>query len=515
MSASVTGDAAGVLVDPAIVRPGTVVGGRYRILQQLGTGGFGTVFKAADERMHDQSVAVKMLNVVSDAAREELREEIRQLSSVNDPYVLRTTDWGLHGDSLFMVTEFVEGETLTSMMTKRREAFEAAGGQGHFRFEPVFAANVGFWVARSLIAVHAQRIVHRDLTPNNVMVKLNGEGNAATIHSVKLIDFGLASARGAVFQEARGTANYVAPEVLRGQPLGPNTDVYSLGCVLYEMVMGVAPYDHPDYTWTCDRHRSDEPPPVMDSGLSDFDELVARMMAKSADRRADSTKRLTEELNRVVFQFEAQLTRPRARLPTMGPTPTSPLPVEPVAPATIKLPRVPEAALPAKPGESERLAAEVTKGRRRPLLVVGALALMGLGVLGVRWLGGSTPPEDAPEQPVAVAPPVPPLKPVEPALMEPAVAAVDAGEEDELSPVSPRPVKLEPRCTPSPAWRERLEADLKELGQRSNSSSEKADRYDQAEPALSRLILEAKTDAECRKTERDLGALKKFILGTK
>jgi serine/threonine-protein kinase len=202
--------------------------GRYRILDRLGEGGMGTVYRALDERL-EREVAIKVLRddlLRDDAARRRFRHEARALSRLNHPGIATLFDFDAQDGVDYLVLEFVPGETLATVL---------AGGA----LPEARARAIALGIAEALEAAHEQDIVHRDLKPGNVMITPRGR--------VKVLDFGLA--RRVVGAESSatltagpgvlaGTLPYMAPEQIAGGTIDPRTDLYALGAVLYEMIAG-------------------------------------------------------------------------------------------------------------------------------------------------------------------------------------------------------------------------------------------------------------------------------------
>ena len=216
--------------------PGTRLG-PYEIIAAIGAGGMGEVYSARDRRL-DRSVAVKTLSAsIADSpdARQRFEREAKAISRLSHPHICALYDVGHEGDVEYLVMELLEGETLARRLTKG----------------PLPIAQVlryGREIADALAAAHRQGIVHRDLKPGNVMLTSSG---------VKLLDFGLAKATsaggpvdGAEASTAAlpasltadgtllGTAPYMAPEQIQGQPADARSDIFALGAVLYEMATG-------------------------------------------------------------------------------------------------------------------------------------------------------------------------------------------------------------------------------------------------------------------------------------
>jgi eukaryotic-like serine/threonine-protein kinase len=219
---------------------GTTLGGRYRLDAQIGHGGMSTVYRAFDTVL-EREVAIKLMHreIASDSDQlERFRREARAVAQLNHPHIVRVIDageWdaqeqegpiGIEVGTPYIVLEHVEGETLKQLI--RREA-------------PLDAPTVlayGIELARALGAAHAQEIVHRDVKPQNVL--LSGEGGA------KITDFGIArtlSEEGLTMDgRVLGTTDYVSPEQALGQGVSGQSDVYSLGVVMYEMLTGQVPF---------------------------------------------------------------------------------------------------------------------------------------------------------------------------------------------------------------------------------------------------------------------------------
>lgn len=204
---------------------GSSLGGRYLVRSLLGRGGMGEVYEADDLRLHRQ-VAVKVLRAdLADDPRvlARFRREARTAGSLNHPNIVAVHDVGADGGRAYLVMELVHGRTLADVI--RAEA----------PLVPGRAARIAGRVAEALEYAHGRGVVHRDVSPGNVMLTDTGE--------VKVLDFGIAQvdlgSTGPA--SARGTVAYVAPEVERGGPADPRSDVYALGAVLVELLAGVPP----------------------------------------------------------------------------------------------------------------------------------------------------------------------------------------------------------------------------------------------------------------------------------
>jgi len=206
--------------------PGTIFGGRYRVIELLGRGGMGEVYRADDLEV-GQTVALKFLppSVVSDEiALARLRNEVRFARQVSHPNVCRVFDLGHLEDRYFLSMEYVDGEDLSSVLRRMgRPSTEKA-------------VQIARQICAGVAAAHATGVLHRDLKPANIM--LDGRGR------VRLMDFGLSYLAGEAetATEFVGTPIYMAPEQLEGAPASVRTDIYALGAVLYELMTGTRPY---------------------------------------------------------------------------------------------------------------------------------------------------------------------------------------------------------------------------------------------------------------------------------
>jgi serine/threonine-protein kinase len=207
--------------------PGDVLADRYRIVEPLGRGGMGEVYRADDLQL-DQPVALKFLPAaVQDDPdrRQRLKNEVRLARQVSHPTLCRVYDVGEADGLIFLTMEYVDGEDLASLQRRIGRLPQDKG------------VEIARQLCAGLAAAHARGILHRDLKPENIM--LDGQGQ------VRVTDFGLAAVKDTVSgDEVRsGTPAYMSPEQLRGHEVTVRSDVYSLGLVLYELFTGRRPYD--------------------------------------------------------------------------------------------------------------------------------------------------------------------------------------------------------------------------------------------------------------------------------
>jgi serine/threonine protein kinase len=268
---------------------GTTLNGRYRLEARIGAGGMSTVYRALDETLQRQ-VAIKLMNreVASDSDQlERFRREARAVAQLSHPHVVGVIDAGEDNGSPYIVLEYVEGETLKER-TRRQGRLPVAE-----------AVAYAIEIARALGAAHARHIVHRDVKPQNVLIDEEG--------SAKVTDFGIArtleeeglTADGRVL----GTTDYVSPEQALGQPVTGQSDLYSLGIVLYEMLTGEVPFKGENQVAVAMKHVRETLPdvqtkrPEVSSALA---AVVDRATAKRQEERYADDAELIADLEDVL-----------------------------------------------------------------------------------------------------------------------------------------------------------------------------------------------------------------------
>ncbi|GHE89757.1 hypothetical protein GCM10014715_52860 [Streptomyces spiralis] len=251
-----------------------LVADRYRMDTVIGRGGMGEVWRALDEVLGRQ-VAVKLLLNDADASAEaRFRLEAQTSARLNHPHVVGTLDFGTWQGRCFLVMELVEGDSLAGEL--------AAGGP----LAPDRLAQVAQHAAEGLAAAHAQGIVHRDIKPGNLLSDRDG--------SVRIGDFGIArfvddpSAGLTTTGQIVGTGLYLAPERAIGTPASPASDLYSLGCVLYQLAVGHPPFEAESATMLLYQHVDAAPVPPHQRGAAlppAFEAYLLSMLAKRPEER--------------------------------------------------------------------------------------------------------------------------------------------------------------------------------------------------------------------------------------
>jgi serine/threonine protein kinase len=266
---------------------GKIVDDRYVLGESLGSGGMGEVYLAHDKVL-DREVALKVLRshyAGDEEFAERFRREARSAASLSHPNIVQVYDRGETGDGTSYITmEYVPGGTLKEQI-ERRGPFGARE-----------TAAVGAQVADALGAAHEWGVIHRDIKPQNVLVSASGD--------LKVTDFGLARVASAVTSSASGaifgTAGYISPEQALGGPVGPRSDLYSLGVILYEMLTGELPFTADNSIAVCMKHVTEplRPPKHLNPEISDgMNALVVKLLAKDPAGRYASATELLDDLD--------------------------------------------------------------------------------------------------------------------------------------------------------------------------------------------------------------------------
>lgn len=277
---------------------GRLVDRRYRVLDRLGSGGMGVVYRVEHLQL-GKFAAMKVLHRDGAKNKEVVRRfhlEAQSVSQLNHPNIVQTFDFGQWDGSLYLIMEYVKGEDLGAVLSR----------EGPMPFRR--AAKLFVQVCSALTEAHDAGIIHRDLKPENLMTIQRRDGS----EHAKVLDFGLAKLRergdspaitggGAVV----GTPYYMAPEQVRAEPLDPRADVYSLGATLYRVVTGLPPFQAPSPVAVLSKHLTEMAVPpgqlVPELGLPvEIDRIVMRAMAKLPAERYASAAEVQADLEAMV-----------------------------------------------------------------------------------------------------------------------------------------------------------------------------------------------------------------------
>lgn len=267
---------------------GRVVLGRYEIKQQIARGGTAKVFLAQDLRLL-RYVAIKILFEelsVDSAFVERFRREAQAAANLNHPNIVSVYDWGEAEGNYFIVMEYIDGRSLSSLLRS----------DGKISVDK--AAQIGSSVASALFYAHRHGVIHRDIKPGNVLITEDGR--------VKVTDFGIARALGADESLTQtglvmGTATYISPEQAQGLGADGRSDIYSLGVVLYEMVTGHPPFTGDSPLSIALKHVNENPKPLteIDPEIPKaFEAIVLKALSKDPNNRYGSAGELADDLER-------------------------------------------------------------------------------------------------------------------------------------------------------------------------------------------------------------------------
>lgn len=277
-----------------------ILNGRYRIVKKVGSGGMADVYEGLDTAHDNKTVAIKVLKSEYSNDPQYLRRLMREakaMVSLHNDHVVALYDMGNDGDAHYLVLEYVKGRTL-------REYMDEKG-----RFEPREAVDIVCKVLDGLSHAHDSGLVHRDVKPHNIMMTERG--------GVKLADFGIAKIADSstkTYQggEAMGSVYYISPEQAKGEEVDAQTDIYSVGVMLYEMLNGAPPFSGENAVQVALKHINDEMPPIHDVNsripvaLSD---VIERATSKELDVRYSSADDMRKDLRRAMRSPHSRFAR--------------------------------------------------------------------------------------------------------------------------------------------------------------------------------------------------------------
>ena len=266
---------------------GNILKERYEITELLGEGGMAFVYKALDKELQ-RFVAIKTLKpsyVSQETFVERFKREAQVASNINNPNIVQIYDWGIE-DVPYFVMEYVEGNSLTQIISKRKQLSISD------------VIYIGSRVANGLQAAHSNGLVHRDIKPGNILITSEGR--------VKVTDFGIVAIQNESSDITKtgsvlGTATYISPEQAKGEPVSTQSDLYSLGIVLYELLIGAPPFEGDSPVSIATKHLTNKPEKL--SGLrKDIPKGLENAVLKLLNKNSNDRFRSAEDLRAVLIQ---------------------------------------------------------------------------------------------------------------------------------------------------------------------------------------------------------------------
>ena len=273
---------------------GELIAGRYELEKLVGSGGMSNVFRAHD-RLLERTVALKILHeqyTRDDDYVERFRREARAVAGLAHPNIVTVIDRGEQDGRQFIVFEYVDGQNLKDLTRNGPlEVREAIG--------------LTLQVARALSFAHDRGLVHRDVKPQNVLLNEDGQAKVTDFGIARSLDVQGVTQTGTVL----GTSDYIAPEQARGQRVDPKTDIYSLGAVLFELLVGEVPFAGDNFVAVAMRHVNEPAPSVLERRPdcpARLDLAIRRAMAKDPDDRFESMDDFIAELEACVAELDGR-----------------------------------------------------------------------------------------------------------------------------------------------------------------------------------------------------------------
>jgi eukaryotic-like serine/threonine-protein kinase len=335
-----------------------IYGNRYQVLEKIGMGGMAEVYKATDNTL-GRTVALKVMlpqYAADETFAARFRQEAQAAANLQSPYIVNIYDWGCDGDAYYIVMEYVRGTDLKTAIQQR--------GKIH----PRKVAEIASQVCSALSVAHGYDIIHRDIKSANIMVK--ADGNA------KVMDFGIAQAGNSSMthdSSVLGTAHYVSPEQAQGKELGPGSDLYSLGVVMYEAATGQLPFDGPDVVSVAMKQVNDVPIPPAEINPDidpQLESIIMRALQKDPRDRFACANDMKKALDAYLAGREASI------------------PTQVIAPAAGGTRMMNPAAVRAEEAKQKK------KGKTAPIVIIAIIIALVAGGLGLAYATGMLTPTE-------------------------------------------------------------------------------------------------------------------------
>ena len=387
-----------------------LLAGRYSLLEKIGEGGAAEVFRARDQRL-DRIVAIKILRsqyVHDQASRARFINEARSAAGLTHPNIVDVYDFGEAPDgSMFIAMQFVEGHDLKEILQKRG------------RMTAAETISIASQVCHALAAAHARGLIHRDVKPQNILIDRKGHARLSDFGIVKALSGPELTQTGMTF----GTAAYLSPEQATGQPISPATDVYGLGCVMYEMLAGTPPFTGDNPAIVAYKQVWEQPRPLHDLAPEtppSLERIIMSCLQKDPRARYPNTDALAADLAALGVSFNqptqaVAVTPPVTNHPArpsqaeisqqipIAPKPSTPVPpvraqttnigagANSVAPGPQTTRRVTQAAGQPPRARTTTLPPATAAGGRRGMIgaLLGLIVIVGLGLCALALWGNS------------------------------------------------------------------------------------------------------------------------------
>lgn len=282
------------------LEPGEVLGERYKILEEIGSGGMSNVYRVLDLKDNEHELALKVLHkefLEDKAYVERFIREVHLLNEIDHPNVIRTYDIYANEGMIYFTMEYLSGKSLEKLIQERQ-------------LQPGEIAHLVIQICKGLQAIHSKEIIHRDLKPGNILIADDGQ--------LKIVDFGVARpklSRLTAENQKVGSVCYMSPEIWLGEEPTAAIDYYSLGIMLFEMHLGYVPFDDPYPGKVMHKHLQEKPPIPIEVNPSTpkwLNDLILRLLTKDKNNRLKNAQGIID----ILRDHVSDLSFSSSRLPT-------------------------------------------------------------------------------------------------------------------------------------------------------------------------------------------------------